>query len=172
VFPKKEGGEEGEDKEKEREEKEGGGEEEYARIRTMVSQDDVNLKAIDHNEDNSNRSNNNDQSNHGNYNSSSQKQQQQQSKDTGGEASWMHANKYWNWLPNSATPAKNKGMTVLEMKEVSLLSLQPTMMHITGRVPRSCLSWQVVVVAGLSRTTRVGHPATLSLTVMLTSPSP
>ncbi len=47
VFPKKEGGEEGEDKEKKREEKEGGGEEEYGRMRTMVSQDNVNLKAID-----------------------------------------------------------------------------------------------------------------------------
>jgi hypothetical protein len=46
VFLKKEGGEEGEDKEKEREEKEGGGEEEYGRTRTMVSQDNVNLKAI------------------------------------------------------------------------------------------------------------------------------
>ncbi len=37
MFPKKEGGEVGEDKEKEREEKEGGGEEEYGRMRTMVS---------------------------------------------------------------------------------------------------------------------------------------
>jgi hypothetical protein len=40
----------------------------------MVSQDDVNLKAIKRNEDNSNRSDNNDQSNHGNFNSSIQKQ--------------------------------------------------------------------------------------------------
>jgi hypothetical protein len=40
----------------------------------MVSQDNVNLKAINCNEDNSNRSNNDDQSNHGNYNSSGQKQ--------------------------------------------------------------------------------------------------
>ena len=92
----------------------------------MVSQDDVDLKAIDCNEDNSNRSDNDDQSNHGNYNSSGQKQQQQQSKDTGREASRMHANKYWNWLPNSATPMTNKGMTFLEMKQVSLSSLQPT----------------------------------------------
>ncbi len=129
MFPKKEGGEEGEDKEKEREKKEGGGEEEYGRTRAMVSQDNVDLKAINCNDDNSNRSNNNDQSNHGNYNSSSQKQRQQQSKDTGREASRTHANKYWNWLPNSATPATNKGMTVLEMKQVSLLSSQPTTMH-------------------------------------------
>ncbi len=73
VFPKKEGGEEGEDTEKEREEKEEGGEEEYGRTRMMVPWDDVDLKAINCNEDNSNRSNKNDQSNHGNYNSSSQK---------------------------------------------------------------------------------------------------
>ncbi len=95
----------------------------------MVSQDDDNLKAINRNKDNSNRSNNNDQSNHGNYNSSGQKQQQQQSIDTGMEASRMHVDKYWNWLPNSATPATNKGTTVLEMKQVSLLSLRPTTMH-------------------------------------------
>ncbi len=95
----------------------------------MVSQDDVDLKAIDCNEDNSNRSNNNDQSNHGKYNSSGQKQRQQQSKDTEREASRTHADKYWNWLPNSTTPATNKGMTVLEMKQVSLLLLQPKMMH-------------------------------------------
>jgi hypothetical protein len=130
VFPKKEGGEEGEDKEKEREEKEGGGEEEYGKTRTMVSQDDVNLKAIDCNEDNSNRSDNDGQSNNGNNNtSSSQKRRQQQSKDAGREASRTHADKYWNWLPNSATPAMNKEMTVLEMKQVSLSLLQPTMMH-------------------------------------------
>jgi hypothetical protein len=129
VFPKKEGGEEGEDKEKKREEKEGGGEEEYGRTRTMVPQDNVDLKAIDCNEDNSNRSDNNDQSNHGNYNCSGQKQQQQQSTDTGREASRMHADKYWNRLPNSTTPVANKEMTVLEMKQVSLLSLQPTTMH-------------------------------------------
>jgi hypothetical protein len=49
VFPKKEGGEEGEDKEKEREENDGRGEEEYGRTRMMVSQDDVNLKAINRN---------------------------------------------------------------------------------------------------------------------------
>jgi hypothetical protein len=74
VFPKKEGGEGGEDKEKEREEKEGGGEEEYGRMRTMVSQENVHLKAINCNEDYSKRSDNNDQSNHGNYNSNGQKQ--------------------------------------------------------------------------------------------------
>ncbi len=53
---------------------EGGGEEEYGRTRTMVSQDYVNSKAINRNEDNSDKSNNNDQSNHGNYNSSGQNQ--------------------------------------------------------------------------------------------------
>ncbi len=73
MFPKKEGGEEGGDKEKEREEKEGGGEEEYGRMRMMVSQDDVDLKVINRNEDNSDRSNKDDQSNHGNYNSSGKK---------------------------------------------------------------------------------------------------
>ncbi len=129
MFPKKEGGEEGEDKEKEREEKEGGGEEEYDRTRMMASQDNVDSKAINHNEDNGDRSDNDGQSNHGNYNSSVQKQQQQQSKDTGREASRMHANKYWNWSPNSATPVTNKGTTVLEMKQVSLSLLQPTRMH-------------------------------------------
>ncbi len=78
VFPKKDGGEEGEDKEKEREEKEGGGEEDYGRMRMMASLEDVDLKAINCNEDNGNRSNNNDQSIHENYNSSGQKEQHQQ----------------------------------------------------------------------------------------------
>ena len=137
----------------------------------MVSQDDVDLKAIDCNEDNSNRSDNDDQSNHGNYNSSGQKQQQKQSKDTGREASRTYADKYWNWLPNSKTPATNKGMTVLEMKQVSLLSLLPTTMHDRQSSVETFVV-QVVVGAGLSHTTRVGHLATPSLMVMLTSPSP
>jgi hypothetical protein len=45
------------------------------------------------------------------------------------EASRTHSYKYWNWSPNSTTPATNKGATVLEMKQASLLLLRPTMMH-------------------------------------------
>ncbi len=60
VLPKKERGDEREDKEKEREEKEGECEEEYGRTRTMVSQDVVIIKAIDRKEDNGDRSNNDD----------------------------------------------------------------------------------------------------------------